>query len=204
MRIIGLFIVAPIWGLISTQLFLQGWLSFINALIYIIGGIRRKIQFSNVAMGMGVGIGQCILFEGLLYLGYFLISDVMSFGYTKSENIVYWVFASLSAVWCLFQFPSKIITTWRHANVKGALEEDMLKKKASKKNMLHQERERHNYLGNVKNNTFHCLDCTHASIIEKANQVWFNSQEEAILRHFNPCQVCHPEKNVWFHDNGAL
>ncbi len=127
--LIGVIVVSPVWGILSTQLFLQSWLAFINAVIYIIGVIRNKVARKNNLLGLGVAILQVLLFSGLLSLGYYLLGKVFSFGYTRIENIIYWIFAIISLLYMVPQMPSKIKKAWRSANVSGALEENIAKRK---------------------------------------------------------------------------
>ena len=122
-NLIGIIIVAPLWGMISTQLFLQSWLAFIGIIINIIGIFRGKVLRKTTFLGLGVALVQVILFSGLLYLGYYLVSDILFFGYTTTENIIYWIFAAIILIWMIPQIPSKIKRAWRCANVPGYIEE---------------------------------------------------------------------------------
>jgi len=127
--LIGVIIISPIWGIVSTQLFLQSWLAFINAIIDIIGIVRGKVARKNNLLGLGVAILQVLLFSVLLSLGYYLLTKVFSFGYTRIENIIYWIFAVISLLYIIPQMPSKIKGAWRCANISGALEENIVKRK---------------------------------------------------------------------------
>jgi hypothetical protein len=129
MNLIGITIVSPFWGVISTQLFLQSWLAFIGAIMSIIGIIMGKVERQKTFMGLGVSVVQMLLFSGLLYGGQYLLADVWGFGFTKTENIVYWVFAGLSLLYMVPQFPAKIKKGWRNATIPGSLEEDIMKRK---------------------------------------------------------------------------
>ncbi|MCK5589218.1 MAG: hypothetical protein KAI16_02825 [Candidatus Pacebacteria bacterium] len=129
MDVIGIIIISPLWGSISTQLFLQSWLSFIGLIINIIGIIRGKVERKNTFLGLSVSFAQMLLFFGLLCLGNYLLTSVFSFGYTKTENIIYWIFAVVNLLFMLPQFPAKIKKMWRNANVAGSLESDIMERK---------------------------------------------------------------------------
>jgi hypothetical protein len=126
---IGILIVSPFWGMISTQLFLQSWLSFINSIFCIIGLIRGKTSRKDTLLGLAASIIGIIIMSGLLRLGFYIL-DILPFGSTKTENTVYWIFAVFSLLYMIPQIPSKIRKGWRNVNVYGSLEEDILKRKA--------------------------------------------------------------------------
>jgi len=125
MHWIGILIVAPLWGITSTQLFFQIWLSVINAVINIIGLIAGRVGRKKTGLGFAISLGSGLIFSLLLHGGYWLLSDVLSFGYSNAENIVYWVFSVFSALYVVFQIPNRIKKTWRFVMVPGALEEDI-------------------------------------------------------------------------------
>jgi len=130
--IFGAAIVSPMWGIVSTQLFLQSWLAFINAVTNLIGTVRGKVGRKQCLLGAGVCLAQMLLYTGLLYLGGYLLTDVFSFGWTMVENAVYWVFwvfAVLAFLYMVRQFPLQVRRVWRFANVPGALEADILERR---------------------------------------------------------------------------
>ena len=129
MQWIATLLVAPLWGLLSTQLFLQSWLALANFVMAFLAFLMANVPRKQNAMYMGVSIASAILFSGLLYGGDLLLTDVLRFGQTKTEIIVYWVFAVLSAVYMLPRIPSKIRKSWRNAMVPGSLEADILSRK---------------------------------------------------------------------------
>ena len=131
MRWIGLLIVAPLWGMISTQLFLQAWLAFINGIISIVGFFAGRVDRKTTALGIGVGLGSAFLFYLLLRVGFWLLSDILHFGYSAAENTVYWIFAALSALYMLPQIPRRIKKPWRNAMIPGSLESDIFARKLS-------------------------------------------------------------------------
>lgn len=48
------------------------------------------------------------------------------------------------------------------------------------------------YVGSVKSNKYHLPDYRYAKQIEWANEIWFNSKEEAAAAGYVPCSVCKP------------
>jgi len=132
LNVLGVIVVSPLWGIISTTLFLQSWLAFIGIIIWIIGIIRGKVERKTAFLGLGMAVGLGVLWSGLLRLGYYLLSDVLSFGYTTAENVVYWIFAGITLIWSGLRLPAKVKKTWRNANVPGSIEEDIWRRKLGK------------------------------------------------------------------------
>ncbi len=118
---IGTLVIAPLWGILSTQLLLQAWLSFINGIINIIAFFAGRVDRKSTALGFGVCIGSCALFNGLFYAGFWLLSDILHFGYSASENTVYWIFAVLSGLYMLPQIPERIRQSWRNSMEKSII-----------------------------------------------------------------------------------
>ena len=54
MNLIGNIIVSPLWGIISTQLFLQSWLALINFVINLVGIAKGRVERKVNLMGMGI------------------------------------------------------------------------------------------------------------------------------------------------------
>jgi hypothetical protein len=138
-RWIGVIIVAPLWGMVSTQLFLQAWLAFINGIISIIGFLAGRVHRKISALGIGAGLGSAILFSLLLHAGQWLISDVLPFGYSAGENTVYWIFAAISGLYLLPQIPGRIKKSWRNSMVPGSIETGIMNRRlAEYKNDIHE------------------------------------------------------------------
>lgn len=123
---VGVIIVSPLWAMLSSQLFLQSWLAAIGVIFNLVGLVRGKVERSTTAVGVGMGVALVGLWGGLLAAGTWVLTRVLGFGYTTAENAVYWIFAVLSLLYFARQLPLRIKRTWRHANVAGALEEDMM------------------------------------------------------------------------------
>lgn len=122
MKWIGLLIVSPLWGMISAQLFLQAWLALSQLIIAAAGFVRGRVPRSETAMGMGVYLLQTFLWSLLLSGGYWLLANVLGFGWTNAENVVYWIFVALSAVYMLPQIPSRLRRAWHFSMTPGTLE----------------------------------------------------------------------------------
>ncbi|MGH8542110.1 MAG: hypothetical protein ACREX3_00345 [Gammaproteobacteria bacterium] len=112
---IGVLIISPLWGLVSTQLFLQACLSFASLVLSAVGLVRGRVPRRDTLMQIGVNVFSILLWSGLLRLGFWLIVDVLHFGSTSAENIVYWIFAALSAAFMLPQIPGKLRRSWHFA-----------------------------------------------------------------------------------------
>jgi hypothetical protein len=122
-------LVSALWGMLSTRLFLQSWLAAAGFVLHLLGFVRGAVPRKDNALGLGIALVQVVLFSLLLRSGDWLLTRVFTFGWTKAENIIYWVFAAISALYMLPQIPSKIRKSWRHAMISGSLDEDILKRR---------------------------------------------------------------------------
>ena len=116
---IGVILVSPFWGLISTQLFLQAWLAFFGGLMSTLGLVRGRVPRKDTSLQIGVAIFSVVLWTALMRLGFWLIVDVLQFGASDAENVVYWIFAAFSALYMLPQFPRKLRNSWHFAMTPG-------------------------------------------------------------------------------------
>lgn len=48
------------------------------------------------------------------------------------------------------------------------------------------------YVGSTKSNKYHLPSCEWAQKINKSNEIWFSSSEEAKEKGYAPCKVCKP------------
>jgi hypothetical protein len=63
---IGILLISPLWGIVSTQLFLQSWLSFVNLVIDVLGFVRAAVSRKDTTLFMAVALFQTALFSFLL------------------------------------------------------------------------------------------------------------------------------------------
>lgn len=126
---IGILIVSPLWGGISTQLFIQAWLAVAHFFISVVGFIKGDVSRKTTGLMIGAAVAGIVVHSLLLVVGFWFLTEVLPFGKTRTENIVYWVFAALFAPYMLAQIPSKIRKSWRNAMSPGTLEIDILKRK---------------------------------------------------------------------------
>ncbi len=125
-ELIGVTIISPIWGFVSTLLFLQCWLAFVSMIMSIISLITGKVGRKNSLMFLGIYLLQGIVSSICLKLGYWLLSSVLSFGYTTIENIIYWIFAVIALIGLLPQIPNTIRRVWHNTSLPGIFELNLL------------------------------------------------------------------------------
>lgn len=121
MKWLGILLIAPLWGALSTQLFIQAWMAVAIFFIYFVGFVKGAVPRKDTALLMSVALFSVVLFTLLLRGGVWLLTDVFSFGHTQTENTVYWVFAGLSALFLLPQVSSRTWESWRKATIPGSL-----------------------------------------------------------------------------------
>lgn len=128
MKWIGVLVVSPLWGMLSTRLFLQSWLAAVTFLVAVLGFVRGAVPRKDNALAAGVALLGVILFSLLLDGGFWLLTSVLRFGQTRAENIVYWVFAGLAALYILPQIPAKIRKSWRNSMIPASVQEDIVRR----------------------------------------------------------------------------
>ena len=121
---LGILVVSPIWGIVSTTLFLQIWLALANAVIELIGFVKGTVSRKSTSLALGVSVAAAVVFSLLLQGGYWIIS-AGNFGASNAESIVYWLFASVTLIGIAIEVPKKIGKSWRNATVRGSLEADI-------------------------------------------------------------------------------
>lgn len=127
MKWIGVLLVSPLWGTVSTQLFLKALLAVANFFINLLGFVKGAVPRVTTAAAMGVTLVRAIKFFLLLYGGNWLLTEVLPFGQTMTENVVYWVYAGLAALFMVPQIPVKARKFWRKAMIPESLEADIIK-----------------------------------------------------------------------------
>ena len=127
--IVGVLVVSPLWGAVSSQLLLQAWLAFVNLIIHLIGLVMGRVKRKINLSGIGAALVQMLLFSALLHGGHYLLTEVFSFGYSTAEYYTYWIFAVLSILYMLPQIPAKVRKSWRNATVVGSIEADITMRK---------------------------------------------------------------------------
>jgi hypothetical protein len=120
---VGMLLVSPVWGWVSTQMFLQGWLSVVGIACGLAGLVRGRVPRLQNLTGIGVGVVSVILWSALLRGGFWLLVDVLKFGYSGAENTVYWLVAGIFALGSLQQMVTSVRNSWRFAMVPGALDQ---------------------------------------------------------------------------------
>mgnify|MGYP000402622816 CR=1 FL=1 len=114
---IGILVVSPLWGMISTQMFVQSWLGVVLAGIGIIGAVAGRRPRQDCAILVAIGLAQALIFSTIIIGVNWILTSVTPFGTTMGEIISYWIFAAISAPYLLVQVPGKIKDAWRRALV---------------------------------------------------------------------------------------
>lgn len=114
-NLIGPFVVAPVWGFLSTELFLQGWLAYADMFIAVASLVRGRATGSQAAEAAFGAFVTGVVYTVCLRGGFSLLVEDMGFGRTGLEKILYCVFVVLSAAYLVPRLPSKIRNAWRTA-----------------------------------------------------------------------------------------
>ncbi len=112
MGLIGALIVAPLWGMVSAQWFMRAGLAFVVLPIHGWGVVIGRISRIQCVLGMAAALFFVALYSVALLMGYWLLTNVFSFGQTLLENVVYWGFAIFSALFMMPRVAPTVMHVW--------------------------------------------------------------------------------------------
>ncbi len=116
MQVLGLLIVAPLWGLLSPKLFVKSWIGFLGVLACCIGLKRGKVTLRSFAYHLLNNITEMVFGAALLVTGFYLLYFFMPFGRTGSEVLVYWIFSTVQLFFVIPTLSARIETIWAQTN----------------------------------------------------------------------------------------
>ena len=117
MNVLSLFLITPLWGLISPRLFFDGWLSFLGLMASLFSLSTRRVslwQFVNLFFKM---MTRMVFFFTLLLAGFYIFSHHFSLGFSPAETIVFSIFAIVQTIFLLLTLSERIdeILSWVHS-----------------------------------------------------------------------------------------
>ncbi len=122
-------IVAPFWGMLSVQFFLQGCVSIIGFCIGSIGERKGLVPPQTNRMAMLAGaLGAAVAF-GLLATIFYLLVEFLGFGQSVQEKMMYFIFCVVAVVYMVPRLARNVRQQWRNATVPGAFEAYMSDKR---------------------------------------------------------------------------
>lgn len=133
MNWIGILFVSPFWGVLSSLLFAQSCVSLVGLFISLVGLVAGRVPRVDILLGASAGLVQVVLFPGLLVGGYYLITQLLHFGHSPGENLVYWVFAVASFLLFVLQAPSRFKRIWANVMVPGAMDAHILEEQLKRR-----------------------------------------------------------------------
>lgn len=116
---LDLLVIAPFWGMLSAQLFLQGTLGSINLVIALIGFVKGNAPLEARLAAIAAFFGMAAIYYALLALGIYVVGRFTSFGATTAQLVVFWILFAFSLWFMAAQFITKIHATWRQFMVPG-------------------------------------------------------------------------------------
>jgi hypothetical protein len=129
MEWLGMLLISPVWGYLSTRCFIQASLGVAQLFIHLVGFFRGVVLRNDNALYMGIALFNVLFFSLLLVGGFWLLTVILPFGQTQIEIAVYWISAGISFLFFSRQVPAKIRGTWRYATIPNALWVDSMKQK---------------------------------------------------------------------------
>ena len=118
-------VTAPLWGMVSAQIFLISALSVVNFCIAVVGLLKRRVPLVQLGAALATSLFSAVLFAALLAGGIYIIREYTAFGEGRGQSGVYWLFVVLSVWFMAEQVAAKIKKQWRNCTVEGSLEADM-------------------------------------------------------------------------------
>jgi len=112
---LGLLVIAPLWGFVSAQLLLQGWLAFAQLAIALIALARGKMATSQAAHAIAAPLALGLVASVVLRLGFWALFEAAGLARDGLAVIVYWVFALLSFSYLASRLPAEVRKSWRIA-----------------------------------------------------------------------------------------
>jgi hypothetical protein len=118
-----------VWGIASTQLFLQCALAFVSALYNLwglaLGEVKRSINFIGVLSNLLFAA----LWGGLLVVGELILTKVLGFGYSDAEAIAFGIAVLFSALFFSMQLPERLVHAWKGATIEGYWESRIIERR---------------------------------------------------------------------------
>jgi hypothetical protein len=119
--LVGVLLVSPVWGWFSAQLFLQCCLPIVGAVCGLAGLVRGRVSRWQNLMIIGTCMFSVTLWSALLYGGFWLLFDVLEFGASGLETVIYWAVAVIFVLGSMSQVMGSLRRSWRFAMVPGAI-----------------------------------------------------------------------------------
>ena len=112
---VGLLVVAPCWAIVSVHLVLQGWLATAKIFIALVALMRGRMSGARTFEALLGAFITGLFCSFLLRAGFWLLLEVIGFGRTWLEQIVYVSVVGVSASVLLGRLPSRVQSEWRTA-----------------------------------------------------------------------------------------
>ena len=100
-EVVGIFIVSPLWGVLSPYLFLRGWLSFLGILGTFIVLFQARTQYRDFYLLICTHITDMIFTFTLLITGFYILFFHLPFGKNDAEVLMYWFFSTVQLAFIL-------------------------------------------------------------------------------------------------------
>jgi hypothetical protein len=125
-----LFIVTPLWAVLSVFLFLQGLLATINLVIALAASMRGIIPPKNFLAATIASCLAALVFFSLLIVGFYVMTVKIPVAQTHEGQITYDIFALLAALYIIPKMALRIKRQWRKCMMPGVAEIDAAVRKS--------------------------------------------------------------------------
>lgn len=101
MELLGVFLVSPLWGILSPRLFLKGWLSFLGVLASLIFLFQATSRYKDLFALFFRHITIVLFCFAVLTVGFYIFYFYLPFGTSNTEVLVYWAFSTAQLAFIL-------------------------------------------------------------------------------------------------------
>ena len=128
MKWVGILLISPVWGSLSTRLFLQSWLAAVNFFIYFLGFVRGAVQEKTTHW---LWASPCLApFCSHCYFaavsGFWVMYSIWL---DESRNHCLLGFRGAFTPLYASQIPLRVRKAWRLAMIPGSVEADILEQR---------------------------------------------------------------------------
>jgi hypothetical protein len=107
-EVVGIFIVSPLWGILSPYLFLRGWLSFLGILATLVFLFKAETQYRVFFLLFCTHITDMLFTFTLLITGFYILFFHLPFGKNDAEVLMYWFFSTVQMAFMLPKVSTRI------------------------------------------------------------------------------------------------
>ena len=112
---VGPGVVAPLWGIGSAQLVVQGWRAYAEAFIVVVAVARGRMAASRILGALLAALLTGLFCSATLRAGFWWLIEVLGFGRTPLEQVFYCTALGLALRFMLPKLAARVKAFWRRS-----------------------------------------------------------------------------------------